>query len=440
MKCLIIAAEKGSRVRKVGDNKPLVPLLGVNLIERVIRTALEAGVDEFYVVIGYQEERVRAFLGRLAERLRIPIMLIVNEDWENEEGLSLLKAQEYLLEPFLLLMAHHLFDPSIAREMMAYPPAEGEITVAIDGDTRNSCIDIEDVTRARTEGGKIRDIGDELADFNGFDTGILMCTSTIFEALNRSAERYGETTLSGAVRILAAEGRAKAVDVSGHFWINVTNPAAFKRAENALMVNLRGKPSDGPVFRYFYRPLSGMISRWLVKFGITPNQISLSSFLISVLAAGLFALGGYATLLLGGFLAQFAMVIDCCDGTVARLKFQISDYGGWFDAVLDRYADAFLLFGLMWHAYAEKMHNLILFTGFMAIIGSFVLSYTADKYDSLMRDRIGQGKELRVGRELRVFLIFLGALFDQVYLTLVVIAFLMNIETIRRIIICRNHG
>jgi len=179
MKCLIIAAEKGSRVRKVGDSKPLVPLLGVNLIERVIRTALEAGVDEFYVVIGYQEERVRAFLGRLAERLRIPIMLIVNEDWENEEGLSLLKAQEYLLEPFLLLMAHHLFDPSIAREMMAYPPAEGEITVAIDGDTRNSRIDIEDVTRARTEGGKIRDIGDELADFNGFDTGILMCTSTI---------------------------------------------------------------------------------------------------------------------------------------------------------------------------------------------------------------------------------------------------------------------
>jgi len=206
------------------------------------------------------------------------------------------------------------------------------------------------------------------------------------------------------------------------------------------MVNLRGKPSDGPVFRYFYRPLSGMISRGLVKFGITPNQISLSSFLISVLAAGLFALGGYATLLLGGFMAQFAMVIDCCDGAVARLKFQISDYGGWFDAVLDRYADAFLLFGLMWHAYAEKMHSLILFTGFMAIIGSFVLSYTADKYDSLMRDSIGQGKELRVGRELRVFLIFLGALFDQVYLTLVVIALLMNIETIRRIIICRNHG
>lgn len=53
---------------------------------------------------------------------------------------------------------------------------------------------------------------------------------------------------------------------------------------------------------------------------------------------------------------------------------------------LDRYADAFLLFGLMWHAYAGGTHGLILLTGFLAIIGSFMLSYTADKY-CLLRDR-----------------------------------------------------
>jgi CDP-L-myo-inositol myo-inositolphosphotransferase len=75
----------------------------------------------------------------------------------------------------------------------------------------------------------------------------------------------------------------------------------------------------------------------------------------------------------------------------------------------------------------------------MAIIGSFVLSYTADKYDSLMRERISRSREFRVGRELRVFIIFLGAILSQVYLTLAVIAVVMNIETIRRIIICRDH-
>ncbi len=57
-----------------------------------------------------------------------------------------------------------------------------------------------------------------------------------------------------------------------------------------------------------------------------------------------------------------------------------------------------------------------------------------------MRDRIIYGKGLRMGRDIRVFLIFLGAVFNQVYLTLVVIAVVMNIATARRLIICRDHG
>ena len=82
----------------------------------------------------------------------------------------------------------------------------------------------------------------------------------------------------------------------------------------------------------------------------------------------------------------------------------------------------------------------MLLIGFMAVIGSFMLSYTADKYDRLMSDRIIHGKVFRLGRDVRVFLIFLGAIFNQVSLTLTLIALVMNIETIRRVIICRDHG
>ena len=142
--------------------------------------------------------------------------------------------------------------------------------------------------------------------------------------------------------------------------------------------------------------------------------------------------------MLGGVLAQFAPVIDGCDGEVARLKFQERPYGSWLDAVLDRYADAFLLLGLTWHAFAANPDSLILLIGFLAVIGSFMVSYTADKYDGLMRGRIGQG--FRMGRDVRVLLVFLGALFNQVPLTLLVIAVVMNLETIRRLVTCRDHG
>jgi CDP-L-myo-inositol myo-inositolphosphotransferase len=160
--------------------------------------------------------------------------------------------------------------------------------------------------------------------------------------------------------------------------------------------------------------------------------------MLSMVAAGLFALGDYSYLYLalGGIVAQFASIIDGSDGEVARLKYLSSDYGGWFDAVLDRYADAFLLLGLTWYVYNHNQTPIVLGVGFLAIIGSFMVSYTADKYDRLMANRIVQ--RMRMGRDVRVFLIFLGAVLNQPYALLIVIAVLMNLETIRRIVICRN--
>ena len=149
-------------------------------------------------------------------------------------------------------------------------------------------------------------------------------------------------------------------------------------------------------------------------------------------------MGNYWLLALGGIIAQFASIIDGSDGEVARLKYLSSDYGGWFDAVLDRYADAFLLFGLTWYVYSQDLSQWALVIGFVAIIGSFMLSYTADKYDGLMKSRIKKG--IRMGRDVRVFMIFLGAIFNQPYLVLIVIAVLMNYETLRRIVVCRNDG
>ncbi len=440
MKCLIIAAGKGSRLRQRGDSKPLIPILGLPLIERVIRSVKAAGADDFYVVTGYQEKLVCVFLAGLTGRLGCRITPIFNRNWEKGNGLSVLTAREYLQEPFLLLMADHLFDPSIARDLIALALSDGEIALGVDRDTHNSLIDMEDVTRVKANAEKILNIGKGLTDFNGFDTGIFKCTPAIFGALEPGVKKDGDATLSGAVKILAAAGKARAVEINGRFWIDVDDPAALSRAEDMILTHLKAKPSDGPVSRYINRPLSVMISRRLVNHRITPNQISLFSFLCSVLAAGLFALDGYLALLLGGFVAQFASIVDGCDGEVARLKYQSSDYGGWFDAVLDRYADAFLLFGLMWHAYADRTGGLILLFGFLAIIGSFMLSYTADKHDSLMRDRINRGRGLRMGRDIRIFFIFLGAIFNQAYLILVVIAVVMNIATLHRLIICRDHG
>jgi len=435
MKCLIIAAGEGSRLSDRGDSKPLVRLLELPLIERVILTARGAGLSDFYVVTGYNGEKLRNHLDRFSQDRAIEINHLINEEWEKENGLSVLKAKGEIDENFILLMSDHIFDGSILKELLQEKIVDGEIILAVDYNLENKIVDIDDVTKVLVDGkDKIINIGKNIKEYNAYDTGIFLCSPALFEALEEGSAR-GETSLSAGIKILAKKKKARIFDIKGNYWIDVDDEMAFKKAEKILLANLK-KTSDGPVSRHLNRPISTRISKYLLKKHITPNQISFLSFTLSLIGAIFFFLGGYANLLTGGVLAQVSSIVDGCDGEIARLKFQTSEFGGWFDAVLDRYADAFLLFGLTYYAYFLGENLLYLFIGFLAIIGSFVNSYTADKYDGLMKKKLGQEKHyFRIGRDVRIFIIFLGALINQPVLVLFIIAFTMNVENIRRIII-----
>lgn len=128
---------------------------------------------------------------------------------------------------------------------------------------------------------------------------------------------------------------------------------AFRTAESELLTTLP-EASDGLISRYVNRPLSGKITRHLLKTAVTPNHASVASFFVAMLGALLFFLGGFANRVAGATLAQLSSVLNGCDGAIARLKYQALSFGGRLDAVLDRYADAFLLFGLTYHVYVPQ--------------------------------------------------------------------------------------
>jgi CDP-L-myo-inositol myo-inositolphosphotransferase len=135
----------------------------------------------------------------------------------------------------------------------------------------------------------------------------------------------------------------------------------------------------------------------------------------------------------GGLMAQLASIIDGCDGEIARLKWQQSDYGAWLDAVLDRYADSCLLIGVTWHVANYRLlgpKGWLL--GIVAIVGSLINSYTADKYDGWLKQR-QKVQRFRLGRDVRIFLVFLSGLFYRPVEMLILLAGVMNLENIRRI-------
>jgi CDP-L-myo-inositol myo-inositolphosphotransferase len=333
-------------------------------------------------------------------------------------------------------MADHVVDVALLRGLLGEPLEPGGVCLAIDRNLGNPLVDLDDVTKVQASDGRFEAIGKDLECYDAFDTGCFLCTSDLFAALDRMRDGEGDESLSAGIAFLAEQGKMRVHNVGNGFWIDVDDASAVARAEQALIERL-SKLGDGPISRYLNRPLSIRITRHLIDRPITPNQISFFCFALCLVAAGLFAVGGALWLAVGGLLAQAASVIDGCDGEVARLRLEESDFGGWLDAVLDRYADAFLLFGLTWHVFfAAEGSPLALLVGFMAITGSFLVSYTADKYDGLMKTRFQRGERLgfRIGRDLRVLVIALGAVFNLPLLALSIIALVMNAETVRRIV------
>lgn len=234
MKCVIIAAGKGSRLANMGDSKPLVELGGIPLIERVMHSVMKAGVTDFYIIIGYNGDKIRNKLTAFTQNHAVTVQYIDNPEWEKQNGISVHCAQKYINEPFFLLMSDHIFEPSIIRDFKTRGVNEGEVVLAVDKRINdNPLVDIDDVTKVQEHEGKIADIGKTITQYNAFDTGIFLCTPALFTALEESFAA-GDTSLSGGIKTLAAKGKAKIFDIGNRNWIDVDDEAAYKKAGQCL--------------------------------------------------------------------------------------------------------------------------------------------------------------------------------------------------------------
>lgn len=233
MNCLIVAAGTGGRLRDRGHSKPLIPVNGVRLLERVMARAHSAGVKRFFVVTGYRGEEVRAALDAFSAREAIPIVHIVNDEWQRANGVSVLKAKPFLDGPFLLTMCDHLVDPAILRELMASALEPDTVTLAVDFNVAGSINDPDDVTRVNCSNGRIVHIGKVIREFNAIDTGCFLCTPVMFEALEAS-QAAGDDSISGAMNVLARRQQARVFDIQGRLWLDVDDPASLDKAEQLL--------------------------------------------------------------------------------------------------------------------------------------------------------------------------------------------------------------
>lgn len=116
-RAIIMAAGIGNRMHPVtlDTPKPLVKVNGKRMIESVIDALKENGIDEIYIVVGYQKEQFEILLEAYDN-----IHLIENPYYEQYNNISsLYAAREYLGECVILDGDQIIYEPKILKKEFA---------------------------------------------------------------------------------------------------------------------------------------------------------------------------------------------------------------------------------------------------------------------------------------------------------------------------------
>ena len=165
----------------------------------------------------------------------------------------------------------------------------------------------------------------------------------------------------------------------------------------------------------------------LAKTRLSPHVFTILSVLVAVVSGYQYSIGkpveGSLFLILSGF-------VDMLDGGVARATGRVTRFGAVFDHVLDRYAEFFMIFGMI---YGGLVNWII---GLFALFGMLMASFTRAKAES-----VGGLRSCTVGIAERQekFLILIGGSLVSYYFPIVLeyavllVGILSHITVVQRI-------
>jgi CDP-diacylglycerol--glycerol-3-phosphate 3-phosphatidyltransferase len=174
-------------------------------------------------------------------------------------------------------------------------------------------------------------------------------------------------------------------------------------------------------FKGFVEPIAAFLNR----LGIHPNTLTLLGLFGNIIGAFFLSQGKF---LVGGLIILAMGPIDALDGTMARLRGEPSDFGGFVDSVSDRYSELLIFGGLLVH-YLNNSEVLLAALTFVAAAGSVMVSYNRARAEGL-------GFEAKVGILTRVerFVILVPSLVLGVpFLGIGIVAVFANLTAFQRI-------
>lgn len=177
--------------------------------------------------------------------------------------------------------------------------------------------------------------------------------------------------------------------------------------------------------RLWFKGIVEPIAHFLNRLGITPNTMTMLGLIGNSIGAYFLAIGDMR---LGSIFILICTPFDAFDGTMARLRGEVSEFGAFVDSVTDRYSELIVLGGLLVYFSTLQDQSLVILT-YIAAVGSVMVSYVKARAESLKLNA-NTGILTRMER----YLVLAPLLFfNQPEIAIWILAILANITALQRI-------
>lgn len=225
-RAVVLAAGRGKRMMPLTANcpKPLIPVAGTPILERVLRGLRRAGIEEAIIVHGYLKEMIEDYFG---DGARVDMRLIYREqNPPNGTGGALLQVQDLCGdEPFVLHWGDILISPDNYPEVLAdyaqFRPAAVEGLNWVDDPSAGAAV--------YREGSRVTKIIEKPAHgtstTNWNNAGVFVLSPKVWPYVHRlTPSPRGELEFTDVLHMLIADGEY----VLGHelhgLWSDVGTP------------------------------------------------------------------------------------------------------------------------------------------------------------------------------------------------------------------------
>lgn len=345
---------------------PLTQVVGIELFVRTVLTLQRAGIRQLIVLAGSDEDQLKQALAK-GPRVTVPVRWMPMREFPLDDPRTWESLAAEARGFCLLSGVGGVFSRPLIEQLREDVSSGKTIVVAHDGPAGSARLSSTGHRQAETEVPAAADL-------------VVLPASV----LSRAAEETPAPGLLPVRRWLERASndgnlRVMAIGKDPAAWYQGLDSAEdLRQAERKLYSSLKSE-FEGFVDRYFNRKLSHWFTRAFVAAGFSPNAITIMATFVGLTAAGLFGIGSYAAGIAGALLFQFAAVIDCCDGEVARLTFTESPFGAWLDIAMDNVVHMAIFGGIAVGAHLQEADQsrswLPLVLGAAAIIGN-ALSFT----------------------------------------------------------------